>query len=198
MQVEAQAPNAKNARAFKVTRIPVNTSEPHVQEILEVHYPGALICLLKPKFSKRKPIFVTGHLTIPQSVVDQDPVLQKALISTDGVEINPLPLPKLYLRPLQSHKPQSCEDLAVKIQKLEQINEKLLTDLEAIQQKHEAEIIMLRCDFEESQTQLREMITQLGNHVLQMGANVNPAAKEIKLFSPPRKRHPRSSPPHKR
>ena len=159
-----------------------------MQKILKVHYPGALICLLKPKLPKRKSRIITGHLTISQSVVDQDPVLQKALISTDGVEINPLPLPKLYLRPLQSHKPQSCE----------QINKKLLTDLEAIQQKHEAEIIMLRCDFEESQTQLREMITQIGNHVLQLGANVNPAAKEIQLFSPPRKRHPRSSPPHKR
>ena len=198
MQVEAQAPSAKNARAFKVTRIPVDTSEPHVQKILEVHYPGALICLLKPRLSKRKPRFVTGHLTIPKSVVDQDPVLQKALISNDGVEINPLPLPKLYLRPLQAHKSRSCEDLAAKIQHLEQINQKLLTDLETIQQKQEAEIIMLRCDFEESQTQLREMINQLGNHVLQLGAHVNPAAKEIKLFSPPRKRHPRSSPPHKR
>eukprot|EP00493_Phyllostaurus_siculus_P002496 UN02509 len=85
MQAEAQAPNAKNARAFKVTRIPVNQNESHVQKILEVHYPSALICLLEPKPSKRRSRFRTGHLTIPRSVVDQDPVLQKALMSTGGV-----------------------------------------------------------------------------------------------------------------
>ena len=198
MLVEAQAPNAKNARAFKVTRIPASKSESHVQKILEVHYPGALICLLESKPSKRKLRFVTGHLTIPQFVVDQDPVLQKDLTSTDGFEINPLPLPKLYLRPLKTHKTQSCENLAEKIQQLEQMNQSLQKELEAIQQKHEAEIIMLRVDFEESQTQLREMINQVGNHVLKIGANVNQAAHEIKLFSPPRKRHPRSSPAHKR
>ena len=198
MQTEAQTPNAKNARAFKMTRIPVNQNESHVQKILEVHYPGALICLLDLKPSKRRSRFRTGHLTILQSVVDQDPVLQKALMSNDGVEIHPLPLPKLYLRPLKVHKPQSHEDLVQKIQQLEQMNQKLQKDLEAIQQKHEAEVIMLRVDFEESQTQLREMINQLGNHILEIGANVNPAAQEIKLFSPPRKRHPRSSPAHKR
>ena len=56
------------------------------------------------------------------------------------------------------------------------MNHKLQKNLEAIQQKHEAEAIMLRVDFEKSQTQLREMINQLGKQVLEMVANVNPAA----------------------
>ena len=102
-----------NAQAFKVTRIPASKSESHVQKILETHYPGALICLLEPKTAKRKPRFVTGHLTIPKSVVDQDPVLQKALTSTDGVMINPMPLSKLYLRPPLFYK--EIDDLCEKL-----------------------------------------------------------------------------------
>ena len=186
-----------NAQAFKVTRIPASKSESHVQKILETHYPGALICLLEPKTAKRKPRFVTGHLTIPQSVVDQDPVLQKALTSTDGVMINPMPLSKLYLRPLEANKTQSCENLAQQIQQLEAVNSKLPKDIETLRQKHEVEIIMLRVDMEESQVQLHEMINQLGNHILQMNLSENLATQEIKLFSPPRKRHPQSSLPYK-
>eukprot|EP00493_Phyllostaurus_siculus_P005434 UN05475 len=52
--------------------------------------------------------------------------------------------PGRWIEPLHAHKPRSSEDLAAKIQHLEQNSQKLLTDLETIKQKQEAEIIMLR------------------------------------------------------
>ena len=85
---------------------------------------------------------------------------------------------------------KSNENLKLEVSKLHE-------EIREIKQKHEEEITMIRIDFEESQTQLHEMIDQVARHVLELGANAQ-SRQELKLFSPPRKRHPRSSPAHKR
>jgi len=179
-----------------VTRIPRNKSELHVQRIIESHYLGALICLSEPRGRKKKTHFTNGHLTIPQTIVDQHPALQRAMDSDEGVAITPTPLPKLYLRPLTAKKSNDVDSLKQQIMQLAEMNHKLKEEMYMMRQKHEAEIMMLRVDFEESQTEVRELISQVASHVVRISGDDD--SNQLNLFSPPRKRHPKSSPPHKR
>ena len=193
MQLEPRPNGHQHAdKVFFVSRIPKNKSESHIQKIFERHLSGCLVSLNEAK-KRSKSHFATAIVTVPAHVVESKEWLQSALKTTSGIEVSLPPLFKLFFRPdkrmLELNENEN-EKLQVEIQSLRK-------EMEAMKQKHEAEIIMMRVDHEESITQLRELINQLGNHVLSLTNNEN-AENPIRLFFPPRKRHPKSSLPHKR
>ena len=180
-------------KVFFVSRIPKNKSESHLQKIFERHLPGCLLSINEPK-KRSKSNFVTATVTIPAQVVETRVDLQEALKNPNGTEISLLPLFKLFFRPDKRITEKKTEEIT----KLKCEIQGLRKEIEALKQFHESEIAMVRIDHQDSITQVHELINQLGNHVLSLKPDNHGKPDVIKLFSPPRKRHPKSSPPHKR
>ena len=151
--------------SFRVTRIPKRHSEEHVQRILAAHFPGALVCLEKPK---KKVSFVEGRIAIPYNTVTENDCLQKARHTDNGHPIFPSPLPKLFLHPVKFENELEPKSDKVRIKELERRIANLESALQSL-------------NFEE---QLAPILAPL-QHQLKVLASLvqNPAP------SPPRKRN---------
>ena len=100
---------------FFVSNIPKGKEETHLQKIIESHYTGSLIALTKPR-GKSKKQTTTAIVTIPSCIVQNDPLLQKALLSDKGVPISSPPLSKVYFRKKRDQK-ASVDASVVSLQK---------------------------------------------------------------------------------
>ena len=118
---------------FFVSNIPRGKQETHLQRIFEAHYTGSLICLTKSR-GKTKKQTTTAIVTIPIDIVQNDGLLQQALVSDKGVPISLPPLPKLYFRKKRDQK-ASTDASVLSLQKEVQHLKSVIKDMKSLHLK---------------------------------------------------------------